>query len=387
MKKAVVLDGHTIQAIPVAKSLKNLGYYVILLCDTKQSYGYRTRYGDRKVLSPPTNKDISKYHKFFLDFLKNEKIDIAIPLNDDSARYLSRYSEELQPLSSFVIPHYDVFMTGYDKNKLMKVCFENDFPHPRSYDLSLNKIHEAAAYVGFPALIKPNETTGARGFAIVNSEKELREKLPVVIKGYGNCHLQEFIPSGGRQFKIELFMWNGVAMNSTVIHKIRFYPEKGGSSCFNQTVFRDDLVNLCSNVLNKIGWTGFADFDLIEDPRDKIIKIMEINPRIPACIKASFHSGVDFVENIVNCSVGLPLTEFTYKPGSYLRYFGLDLLWLIKSKNRFKTNPSWFKGLLSKNHFLQDGSLNDPLPFLYGTFGGLLKQLDPRFRAAKKEMN
>ena len=45
--KVGILDGQTIQTLPVAKSLKQLGYYVILLCDSKKSYGYysKSEYG------------------------------------------------------------------------------------------------------------------------------------------------------------------------------------------------------------------------------------------------------------------------------------------------------------------------------------------------------
>jgi predicted ATP-grasp superfamily ATP-dependent carboligase len=186
---------------------------------------------------------------------------------------------------------------------------------------------------------------------------------------------------------VEIFIWEGKVINSTAIYKMRFYPEKGGSSCFNQAVERDDLVELCADVLKEIKWEGFADFDLIEDPRDKVIKLMEINPRIPACIKVSFKSGVDFAENIVNASLGLPVEKYTFKPGAYLRYFGLDLLWFIKSDQRFKTKPSWFKAFLSSRHYYQDGSLTDPKPFIFGTLGGLLKQLNPQFRASKKGMS
>lgn len=387
MKKVVILDGSAIQAIPIAKSLKEQGYYTVLLCNTKRSYGYRTKYADRKIISPSTQKDIEAFHQFFLELIKNEHFDVSIPMGDYSARYLSLYQEELKPFTSFIIPPYDVFMNGYDKNELMRTCRMNNFPHPRSFDLALDNLDQASKYVGFPALIKPNQTTGARGFAIVQSKDELSEKLPDIIKDYGPCHLQEFIPPGGKQIKVELFISEGSVINSTAINKMRFYPEKGGSSCFNQSVYKDDAVELCSNVLKEIKWEGFADFDLIEDPRDNVLKIMEINPRIPACIKVSFTSGVDFAENIVNSSLGLPMKKYNFKPGSYLRYFGLDLLWFIKSNQRFKTDPSWFKAFLNSNHYFQDGSIADPLPFLFGTIGGLLKQLNPGFRASKKGMN
>ncbi len=387
MKKIALLDGQTIQALSIAKSLKKLGHYVVLLCDSKNSYGYYTKYADERILMPSTKDDILSFHNEFINFIQKEKIDVLIPMNDYSAHYLSKNKTQIQKYSNFNIPDYHIFMTGYDKNQLMKVCAENNFPHPKTVDLQNISIKEAAEKTYFPALIKPNETTGARGFAIVNSETELAAKLPGIIEKYGSCHLQEYIPSGGKQFKVELFIQKQNLINASVIHKIRFYPEKGGSSCFNQTVDREDLIYLCVEVLKTIGWEGFADFDLIEDPRDGIIKIMEINPRIPACIKASFSTGIDFAENIVSSSLGNNAKKYIYKPGTYLRYLGLDLLWFLQSEKRFRTNPSWFKALFSRKQFLQDGSFDDIKPFLFGTIGGFLKQLDPRFRAAKKEMN
>jgi len=386
VKKVAIIDGQTIQTLPMAKSLKKQGYYVILFCENKNSYGYRTRFCDEKVIAPSTQKQEPDFHSFFLDYLKNNKVDILIPMNDYSAKYLSKNRGILKEHSSYIMPELDVFMTAYDKNQLMKICQTHNFPHPKTLDLAKDSFKKVPEYIGFPAIIKPNETTGARGFSIVNSIEEIENKLPAIQEKFGECHIQEFIPEGGKQFKVEIFMLNNELINASVIHKIRFYPEKGGSSCFNQTVNRPDLVELCFNVLKVIGWEGFADFDLIEDPRDGVEKIMEINPRVPACIKATFNAGVDFAENIVQASIQKMPTRFNYTPGSYLRYLGLDLLWFIKSKRRFKTKPGWFKAILSFNHYFQDGSFDDMKPFIFGTFGGFLKQLNPGFRAAKNEM-
>lgn len=387
MRKVALLDGQTIQALPIAESLKKSGFYTILLCDNKQSYGYHTKFADRKILCPSTQNQPDKFHQFLLEFLHLEKIDVLIPLNDYSAHYLSLHADELRPLVRFFIPPLDIFMNGYDKYRLMHTCRINGFPHPRTHDLNLTNIKNAIDYVGFPAIIKPNLTTGARGFATVHSIDDIQNSLKKIIDGYGDCHLQELIPEGGKQYKVEIFLMDKQLINSTVLHKIRFYPEKGGSSCFNQTVRNDELVNICLSVLNDISWEGFADFDLIEDPRNGVIKIMEINPRIPACVKASFNAGVDFGENILKASLGEKPTKYEYHPGNFLRYLGLDILWFLHSKNRFKSKPSWFKALLSPNQYLQDGSMRDFRPFLYGTIGGLLKQMDPRFRASKKGMN
>jgi len=381
-----ILDGQSVQALIFAKQLKKAGYNVVMFCDSKLSYGYHTKYAHKKVLCPSTQKETSKFHDFLLNYLKNEKLDVVIPMNDYSAKYLSEYKQILQHKVKFVIPDLSVFMKGYDKNQLMKVCEENGIPHPKTIDIAtLEK--GAEANFKFPALIKPNETTGARGFRKVESFDELWQVYKPIYNEFGDCHLQELIPDGGMQYKVQLLIKAKKVINSTVIEKHRYYPIKGGSSCFNHTVVNDELVKMCTEVLQIIGWEGFADFDLIEDPRDGIIKIMEINPRAPACIKASVISGVDFPNAIVNLSLNNPVKTYSYKPDKYLRYFSMDMLWLISQKNKWKGFKEWKKQLFSNRHFLQDGELIDPLPFIVGACSGIVKQISPKFRASKKGMN
>jgi len=387
MIKVGLLDGQTIQALIFAKQLKKAGYSVTLFCDTKLSYGYHTRYAAHKVLSPSTQHETLEFHKFLLNFLNNNKLDVIVPMNDYSAKYLSENKEELQKLVRFLIPDKDVFMKGYDKNKLMKICNQYHFPHPKTIDLSALNKGEVVSNFTFPALIKPNETTGARGFMKVNSFDELWLNYDAIFNEFGHCHLQEFIPPGGKQYKVQILIKDQLVIDSTVIEKIRFYPIQGGSSCFNKTIINHNLVTICTNVLKVINWEGFADFDLIEDPRNGDISIMEINPRVPACIKASVVSGIDFPNAIVALSLNKNTTKYTYKPDKYLRYFSMDLLWLFSNKNKLPAFKNWAKKLFSAKHYLQDGDLLDPLPFIIGSYAGLVKQLNPKFREQKKGMN
>lgn len=383
--KVGILDGESIQALIFAKQLNKAGYQVVLFCDAKLSYGYFSRYAHKSILCPSTKHDIKKLHAFFLNYLNTQGLDVVIPMNDYSAKYLSEYKEELKEKVNFSIPDFNVFMTGYDKNKLMTVCEINNMPHPKSIDIS-KLVEGSKTEFNFPGLIKPNETTGARGFKKVGSFEELWKHYKTIYKEYGDCHLQEFIPQGGMQYKVQLLMKDNIAIGSSVIEKYRYYPIHGGSSCFNHTIVNDELIKICTEVLQIIGWEGFADFDLIEDPRDGKIKIMEINPRSPACIKASVISGMDFPNAIVDLSLNKPIKKYNYKPDKYLRYFSMDLLWLISQKNKWKNFKEWKKHLFSNKHFLQDGELMDPMPFVIGAYSSVLKQLDPRFRASKKGM-
>lgn len=380
----LLLDGQSVQAISISKYLKRNNYRVIIFCDTKLSYGYSTRYADEKYISPKT--DHEDFGEFLYNFLENNHIDGIIPLNDNSAEFLSLNKNKLIKLTKFIIPDKDVFYKGYNKNELMSICDEFNFPHPATVNLIKESIETASSKIGFPSLIKPNMTTGGRGITLVNSEDELIKLYPEILAKHGSCHLQQFIPMGGRQYKVQIYLdKNNKILGSTVIHKIRFYPENGGSSCCNVTVKDDKLVALCANVLKQINWIGFADFDLIEDTRDGIFKIIEINPRVPACIKSSLISGVDFATIIANDTLGLNVQQFAYKPGKYLRFLGLDLLWFIHSKNKFTTTPNWFC-LIGKNISYQEGGVDDFLPFIYGTIGSFFKQLKPEFRKNKSGM-
>ena len=273
----------------------------------------------------------------------------------------------------------------------MTLCAEEGYPHPKTIDLSglynnsstNSELVRELKKFPYPALVKPNITSGGRGMKIVRSYDELMQAYPSINKNYGACHLQEYVSPGGRQLKVQIMTdSDGVPAYSSVIWKQRYYPVNGGSSCCNTTITDTEITRICGNVLRSIGWVGFADFDLIEDPISGKVLIMEINPRLPACIRSAFLSGIDYATLIVDASLGKPLQTYTYTPGITLRHLGFEVLWFIKSPNRFKTIPSWF-GFWGRDIYYQDWVKGDFLAFFYGSLGNIKKQMDPEFRKKK----
>ncbi|MBN1185290.1 MAG: ATP-grasp domain-containing protein [Bacteroidales bacterium] len=379
----LLLGGDGTQTLPISKPLMKRGYSVHIFYRHRLSYGYATRYASHKIKSPSIN-DKDDFLTFFTEYVRNKFIDVVIPLSDSSAEFLSKNKQAFIKFCKFIVPDHDIFEKGYDKNLLMSVCRENGFPHPKTIDLRENSISTIKDSF-FPAILKPNYTTGGRGMTIVKSKNELESIFDKTVKEYGHCHLQKLIGQGGRQFKVELFLDDKHQLiNSSVMHKIRYYPVTGGSSCFNVTIHNDSLVDICFAVLKTIGWVGFADFDLIEDPDDGIIKILEINPRIPACIKSAVESGIDYGNIIVDSSLGNELKTYEYYPGKQLRHIGFDILWFFQSSHRFKADPNWFIFFGKKLSF-QDFSLDDPLPFLFGTAGNIRKLISAHFRKSKSK--
>ena len=386
MKKVLILDGGAAHAMAIAECLKKTGYWVAVLCGQKNEYGYHTKFADEHYLGVDSHE--AEYAKFMLAFLQAHHFDVLIPTSDTSAEFMSFHKEELRLLTGVLMPDRPVFEKGYEKNNLMTVCREHGFPHPktvdlRGIDLSVAQAVDVLRSFPYPGLLKPNLTSGGRGMTLVHSLDELKTVYPAIHEQYGECHLQQFIKAGGRQMKVQVMTdAKGTPRYSSVIWKQRYYPVHGGSSCCNVTIEQPKIAAVCCEVLKTIGWVGFADFDLIENPETGELLIMEINPRIPACVRSAFKSGMDYATMIADVTLGQPLREYRYEGGKRLRHLGFDVLWFLKSSERFKAKPSWFR-FFGKDLYYQDWIRGDFWAFFWGTWGNFKKQMDPEFRKAK----
>ena len=389
MKKILLLDGHTVQVLPIVKALRKKGYYVALFCEEKLSFGWASRYPNKKVKCPSAVGESKEYLQFLENFLRKNKYDVIIPLFNDTAELLSEHKNRFNTYTNIAIPDYKILINGHDKNLTMKIAKKLNIAHPRTADLEMLTLSEAADYCGFPSLIKPNIGAGARGITKVNNMRELNSIYPEIKNEFGPSTLQEFIPQTGFQFKCQLFRdRKGEIQASTVQKKYRYFPITGGSTSCSEIVNEPSIVEASKKLLDDIGWIGFADFDFIEDNRDNKYKLMEINPRVPASIRSCFESGVDFSEMIVQEALGEKVTSYKPRYGIILRYMSLEILWFLFSsnKNRFNTKPSWFK-FIGRNICYEDGSFDDPLPMFAGFALGIKKYLNPTFRKSKLSFN
>lgn len=151
------------------------------------------------------------------------------------------------------------------------------------------------------------------------------------------------------------------------------------------TVENEKLLGICKRTLEKIDWKGFADFDVLEK-EDEDYKIIEINPRVPASLRAAAISGINFPEIIISDILSNTYPHYEYKTGNYLRYLGLDIAWFLASPKRWSIKPSWFR-FISKDIYYQEGGIKDWRAMWTSMVEGVKKQLDPSFRKQKKGLS
>ena len=364
----ILLLGGGLQGLACGASFHEKGFTVDVVSnelDVRRSKFFRTVYS---VAKPNNLSSLGR-------ILEGVHYDVVFPMGDAEVSFLSKNKRQIEEDfdTLCLCPDYENLEIVENKQNFMSFCERNNVPHPKTIQLKEETLQDCADVIGFPSIIKPDYSVGARGITKVHDIVELQNKFPDVQNGYGSCSLQEFIDNDEYYYNVMLYRnCNGEFLGQTIIKILRKYPIGAGSSSYCVSVENDELLHICMDCLNKLDWVGMADFDVLQRLDNKEYKIIEINPRVPASLRAALVSGVDFPEMIVLDAKGRTVPHYEYKPGKSLRYLGIDIMWLLKSPNRFNAKPCWLK-FWDKDLYYQDIYSNDVSTWWTWLIGGLAK--------------
>ena len=371
--RVLLLEGFARQNMALMPALKKLGCHLTTYNANKLDVGYASRWPDVKLLDYWNREDADASFEALMRVLREGHYDVVIPMTDFSATLLADHVEEVRQYAEPAVNPPEVFYRAADKQATMRACVEAGVPCPHTlYDMgSADEI--LAAGMPFPFIIKPRVGYGSIGFHVIHDEAQLRAVFDDAVARFGPMVVQDYIPQTGKQYKCEVFLdADGNPKSAFVFDKTRWYPVDGGSTCCSTSVHRADIADNCVKLLQHMGWRGYGDVDLIEDPRDGMAKVMEINPRVTASVKICFFAGVDFARQIVELRTGRPVTAYPdYRDGMCLRYMHTDLLWFLQSPSRFSTRPGWFDFRRTTDQIF---SLKDPLPWFTYSIQGVKKR-------------
>lgn len=344
----VLLLGGGLQGLSFGESLMSKGVVVDVISDELQIRKSRF-FGNVYAVDPLSLESL-------FGILERKRYDVVVPMGDTTVSFLSKNKGLLEDRFGVrcACPTEELLSVVEDKSRFMEFCEACGIPHPITVNLKDKTFEDFSESVVFPVLIKPNFSVGARGITRVDSLQELQEKLPKIIEGFGPCTLQEFVDNQEYYYNVMLYRdKNGDILAHTILKIVRMYPITAGSSSCCITIENEDLLQICKNCLDKLGWVGMADFDVLQRLDNSEYKVIEINPRVPASLRAAFVSGVNFPEIIVQDVMQMDIPNYEYVPGKILRYMGIDIMWLLKSKNRLKRKPCWFQ-FIGKDIYYQD---------------------------------
>ena len=329
------------QGLAMCRGFYKLGCKVTVYCRGKLDTGYLTRFANYKILYNGDNHYNEDFLNYGLRLIKNGKYDLVVPLSDATATFLSQHKIELKRFAKIAVNDWEIFENVIDKKKTMKICEDNNIPAPKTI-FSENPDAEIAK-LKFPVVVKPRTACGSIGFSIIHTYEELQKYLGAYDNANGPIFIQEYIPQNGPQYGGEIFRdHNGNFTSVLIDEKPRWYPLDGGSPTINITIHNQEMADICCNLLNALNWNGYANVDLVVDSRDKIPKVLEINGRLSAATLINYVAGIDIAKMIIeNEFSDYVEPQLDYKDNKAISCFMVDLLWFIKSKDRFNVKPSW----------------------------------------------
>ena len=344
-KCVLVLEAQAKAAVPIIESCAAYRLYVVAGSSRRYCAGFYTR-GTRKRVVYPSPSDLpDAWIKFLINFLKENHISAMFPIGHLVTDLVAQHQDEIRKYTRFILPAYDIFVQGLDKTLTLKAAARSGCPIPKTWYPQDQPLEQIAREASYPILLKPAVGVGARGVTLCNSSEELLDKFGRIKAQFGSTFVQEFIPQTSMQYKVDAIVDHAQNLLAGVVYaKLRYYPHTGGSSILNRTEYRPDILESAVRVLKELKWEGFCDFDFITDPRDNLVKLLEINPRYPESYRATVAAGVDMTRIMYQLAKGQkPSPQLEYQDNRYLRFLFGDIMWLLTTKtDRWRAKPSFF---------------------------------------------
>jgi len=347
--KVLLTDGASKSTLTAVRSLAQRGVEVHVGAERRLSIALWSRWTRRRHALPSPRREPRRFAERLVELHRRERYDAVIPVSDYDIAALHA--------------HADAWRDARDKARMMKAARDAGVPTPETWfpdEEPIERIRDRAKY---PLLVKPNLSDGARGITLVESRDALVPTYERVIERWGASHLQEWIPDGGAQWKSDILIGaEGSELGLFTCRKIRYFPVKGGSSTLIVSQHHAQLDADVPKLARQLGWYGFADFDFIVDPRDGVAKLMECNPRFPESLAVNVFAGADFPWALYQlASTGRADALGPWREGRFARFLVGDVMWFLKSEDRWRASPSWFR-FLDRDLTWYVEKWNDPGP-------------------------
>ncbi|WP_062382815.1 carboxylate--amine ligase [Demequina iriomotensis] len=204
-----------------------------------------------------------------------------------------------------------------DKTAFYATCEAHGIPHPRTRIVTPADMDDAALGEAlpfpYPVIAKPSNTDVYPRLSFAGKEKvyrvedaaELRDVLARVFgAGYeDDMIVQELIPGDETVMRVAntysdargRMRFASVGQVVMADHE----PTMVGNNNAIMTVEDPELVESMRTLLDGVGYTGTANFDVMRDPRDGVSKVLEVNLRQGATSYYTMAAGGNIVKALV----------------------------------------------------------------------------------------
>ncbi len=254
---------------------------------------------------------------------KNEDKIILIGTSDELVRLIIENKEKLNKKFVHNYPSLEILNTILVKDTFYQAVEGTELDIPKTYIYKCGESQkldeEKIENLKYPIIVKPGNNIeyhnhkfeGMYKVFKVFSRNELNEVIQKIENsGYkSNLVIQEFIPGDdcalfdsvfycSKNKKVQLITFAQIGLqerNPGGIGNCTFLVNG-----FDEHGFNEKVVEPLKAFMERIGYQGFAEFDLKYDSRDKKYKVLEINPRQARCSYYLTAGGHNLVKYLVD---------------------------------------------------------------------------------------
>lgn len=372
--KVLVTDSHTRTALYVIRSIASRGIDVTAHIekrhDNLMSFGTKSRYVKIKIV---TSTDPGSEEASYIKEISRiaESYDVIIPITTKTIMAIAKNRHLFKGVGC-LIPEFDQINLAQNKSHLYRYSTKIGIPIPTTYfPESINDVKRLSEKVKYPVYIKLCEEGDYRPKERYNVAFNQCQLVTLYTRMHKRCPLpiiQEKINGAGLGF-FALFDENSQPIACFGHRRIRQYPYRGGPSACCESYKDTRVISQGINLLTSLKWKGLAMVEFIEDNKDGVPKLLEVNPRFWGSTPLAIAAGIDFPYLLLQASLGQKIkTNLEFKEGVKVRFFVNDLMAVVDhikyGKNKLDFLRQFIRDLA--DHTIRDGIVdyNDLKPSL-----------------------
>ncbi|KKK40075.1 carbamoyl-phosphate synthase [Mesobacillus campisalis] len=370
---AVVLD-LSINGLGIIRSLKQKGIKVY-------AYDVFSKYKKGKTLHAqcgPCPHPIFEEDKLLDHLIKTggnlKRKAVLFAGSDDYVFFISKFREQLTEHFLFNMPDHSLIQSVLDKRQTYNLALKHNIPTPKTFFIEHpDQLEDIIADFVFPCILKPVFSADYRKrmnkkAIIIESASQLRTLYPFYAQ-FGELMIQEFIPGDDHcVYEIAtLFNEHMDLLGVFSSQKLQQYPPIFGSGVLVLSKRNEELINLGVSFFKTLNFVGLAHAEYKIDPRDGILKFIEINARTTVSNSLAYASGIDFSYLYYLMATGQnPSKKLNQTEGIKWVHSPRYLLGFLEKRKKGSMNfGKWIKSFAGVKSFASF-RFNDPMPFIRG---------------------
>lgn len=307
--------------IEIIRSLRAKGRYEIIVADASP-YSAGLALADRGYVIPFGSSPA--FRSRMRELLQLERPAFVIPLVDEELPIVhALVAEEFRGKITVVAPCLEFCTSMLDKWEMYQRLSEHRLSVARTWLAS-----EAQGKCEFPAIIKPREGRGSRGFAYIDSAAELTAYLSEASLPPDRYIVQERLM--GAEYTTSAVV---TLSGETLAVVPKEVLSKKGITQLGATREVPSIDRLCRDIQERLKANGPFNVQLVLD-KNGTPWVFEVNPRYSTTVALTLAAGIDEVDCVLRQADGLSNEPLKFQP---------DLLMIRYQTQLYVPEAEWAK--------------------------------------------